>query len=153
MMFETVTLARFITDPLTEIVLSWISCIRDVRPSGSPPSGGMGIMICRYSSVMGRSFAATLVVMVAMMKMMPAFFNVFVSVLLWLLFFLLLGLIGLIGFLTLFLFCLLVAFRLLHLEFAPEQFNNGEVRAVTFAVSEFDDAAVTAVTVGETGGD
>src|SRR5262245_25840464 len=43
--------------------------------------------------------------------------------------------------------------RLLHFQFAAEQFDNGEIGAVTLAVAKFDDSAVTAFAIGKLGSD
>ena len=69
---DIICCVRFITEPLTEIIFPSISCLRDLSDSASPPSGAGGIMTSRYSSLIGRIFDATLVVIVRMMKRMSA---------------------------------------------------------------------------------
>src|SRR5207244_3758489 len=41
----------------------------------------------------------------------------------------------------------------LHFQFAAEQFDDCQISAITFSVTELDDAAVSAIPVGEAGCD
>src|SRR5207249_11618865 len=50
-------------------------------------------------------------------------------------------------------FSLFGAFGLLHFELASDEFDDSQIRAVAFAVAQFDDAAVAAVAGGKAGGD
>src|SRR5256885_11295204 len=52
--------------------------------------------------------------------------------------------------LRLLLFVFFRAFGFLHFQFAAQQFDDGQLRAVAFTVSELDNAAVAPVAIGET---